>query len=121
MSRRVRLIVLPACLFGAFSGLAFALAKQHYAKPSVPSGTAAAGIKLGDPYRGDTVFQQNCSACHGQGGKGGGVGPRLAGTKITLAAAKAQIDNGGSVMPPRLVSGQAEADVLAYLDTIFGK
>jgi mono/diheme cytochrome c family protein len=118
MSRRVRLIVIPACLFAGFSGLAYALAEEHFAKPSVSAATTA-GVKLGDPYRGETVFSTNCASCHGDGGKGGGIGPRLIGLKMTLEAAKSQIDNGGSVMPPALVKGQAEEDVLAFLDSIF--
>jgi hypothetical protein len=47
------------------------------------------------------------------------VGPKLAGAPISLGAAKAQIDNGGSAMPPKLVQGGQEEDVLAYLATIF--
>ncbi|HEY2220007.1 MAG TPA: hypothetical protein VGH35_11740 [Gaiellaceae bacterium] len=37
---------------------------------------------------------------------------------ITLAAAQARIDIGGSVKPAKLVSGRKERDVLAYLATI---
>jgi hypothetical protein len=51
----------------------------------------------------------------------GGVGPRLAGAQITLEKARAQIDNGGGIMPARLVAGSREDDVLAYLATIFAK
>ena len=116
-SRRVRLVVIPVLLFGCCTGAAFALAKLHLAKPGLPSGNGSQ-VVLGDPYRGETVFQQNCATCHGDMGKGGGVGPRLQGDTISLAAAKAQIDGGGSVMPPNLVSGRNEADVLAYLSTI---
>src|SRR5918911_1149613 len=87
VSRRVRLLVIPAVLF----------------------------VAVGDAYQGETVFQQTCAGCHGAGGKGGGIGPRLAGAAIPLAVAKAQIDNGGGAMPPRLVTGQKERDVLAYL------
>ena len=57
-------------------------------------------------------------AATGTGGKGGGIGPRLVGLDITVAQAKAQIDNGGGVMPAGLVSGTKEEDVLAYLATI---
>ena len=51
----------------------------------------------------------------------GGVGPRLAGASITLPVVKAQIDNGGGIMPAKLVSGSREDDVLAYLATIVAK
>jgi mono/diheme cytochrome c family protein len=114
-SRVVRLIVIPAALFASLSGATFALAKLHPAKPS----TAASGpVRVGDAYRGEVVFSQSCAGCHGAGGRGGGVGPRLAGNPISLAAAKAQIDNGGGAMPAGIVSGRQEEDVLAYLSTI---
>jgi mono/diheme cytochrome c family protein len=106
-----------ALLFGA-SAVAFTLAKWHPASP----GVAAAGpVKLGDPYRGQIAFEATCAGCHGTGGKGGGVGPRLIGLELTLARAKQQIDAGGGVMPAGLVSGTKEQDVLAYLATVLGK
>jgi mono/diheme cytochrome c family protein len=117
VSRRVRLVVVPVVLFGSCTGAALALANLHLAKPGVPSGKGSK-VVLGDSYRGETIFQQKCAACHGDMGKGGGIGPRLRGARISLAAAKAQIDQGGSVMPASLVSGRDEADVLAYLATI---
>ena len=118
----IRLLVVPAVLFVAFSGTAFALAKLHLAKPGVPrAGVGAGSLVLGDPYRGEVTFSQTCASCHGAGGKGGGIGPRLAGRPITIARVKAQIDNGGSVMPPALVRGQAEQDVLAYVATIIAR
>jgi cytochrome c551 len=113
--RRIRLVVVPACLFVAFAGAALALAKLHLAKPGAPKASGA--VKLGDAYRGETVFTQRCAGCHGDGGKGGS-GPRLAGSGVSIAAAKAQIDKGGGVMPANLVRGRSERDVLAYLQTI---
>jgi mono/diheme cytochrome c family protein len=117
--RLIRLVVVPALLFLAFAGTAFGLAKAHLASPGAPA--AAGTVAVGDPYNGETVFQQSCAACHGAGGKGGGVGPRLAGAQISLAAAQAQIDNGGGVMPAGIVTGAKEHDVLAYLATILAK
>ena len=107
---------MPALLFVGFSSAAFALAKLHLAKPSSPA--ASGPVALGDPYRGETLFSQRCASCHGDGGTGG-IGPRLVDDRITLAAAKAQIDNGGGSMPAALVSGQQEQDVLAYLAGLF--
>jgi len=109
--------VLPLVLFVAVSAAVFTLAKLHLAKPEAPAGATA--VKTGDAYRGETVFVSKCSSCHGLGGDGGDVGPRLADAPITLAQAKAQIDNGSGLMPGGLVSGQQEEDVLAYLATIF--
>jgi mono/diheme cytochrome c family protein len=114
--RFLRLVVAPTLLFLVFAGTAFTLAVLHPAKPSLPK--ASGKVKLGDSYRGETIFSTTCAGCHGQGGKGGGIGPTLAGAAIPLAAAQAQIDNGGGSMPAGLVKGQQEADVLAYLSTI---
>jgi mono/diheme cytochrome c family protein len=112
-----RIVVLPLVLFVVVSGAVFTLAKLHPAKPEAPA-AAAGAVKTGDADRGETVFRSQCAGCHGEGGQGGDIGPRLAGAPITLAAAKAQIDNGGGTMPAGLVSGQEEEDVLAYLATI---
>ena len=110
-----RIVLLPLVLFAAVSAVVFTLAKLHPAKPETPSGGS---LKLGDARRGSTIFSQTCASCHGAEGIGGGVGPKLAGVPISLAAAKAQIDNGGGVMPAGLVGGRDEEDVLAYLATI---
>ncbi len=118
----IRLLVVPALLFVAFSGTAFALARLHLARPGVPRAGAGAGsLVLGDPYRGEVAFSQNCASCHGPDGKGGGIGPKLVGAPISVAAVKAQIDNGGATMPPALVKGQTERDVLAYVATIIAR
>src|SRR4051812_24042746 len=117
MSSRVRLVVIPLILFFGVSGLVYGLAKAHPARPDVKaaSGPGGAKIKVGDPYRGATVFQQSCASCHGDDGAGGGIGPKLAQSGITVDEAKAQIDHGGGVMTAGIVSGKAEEDVLAYL------
>jgi len=115
---RVRLLLVPLVLFIAFSGATFGLAKAHLAKPGTPKVAAGAKIAVGDVYRGQTVFSQSCAGCHGPDGKGGGVGPRLVGDPIPLAQVKAQIEAGGGAMPPNLVSGQKELDVLAFVATL---
>jgi mono/diheme cytochrome c family protein len=108
--------VVPLVLFAVVSATVFTLAKLHLAKPEAPA--SASSVQLGDAYRGETVFISECSSCHGMGGEGGGIGPRLAGASISILQAKAQIENGGGAMPAGLVSGQEEQDVLAYLATI---
>jgi mono/diheme cytochrome c family protein len=110
-----RIVLVPVVLFLVVSGSVFALAQLHPAKPEAAAGGT---VRLGDAARGKVVFRQVCAPCHGMNAEGR-VGPRLAGTALTPAAAKAQIDNGGGIMPARLVTGGAEADVLAYLETIF--
>ena len=112
-----RLVVVPLALFCAFSGTVFALAKLHLARPGVSGGP----VKLGDFYRGQTLFNQHCSACHGQDGAGGKIGPRLQGKTLSLAVAAAKIEGGGSIMPAALIKGRDESDVLAYLATILSQ
>jgi mono/diheme cytochrome c family protein len=111
-----RIVAVPLVLFAIVSGTVFTLAKLHPASPKAATGTVA----LGDATRGRTVFLAQCAACHGAQAEGK-IGPRLAGAPITLAAAKTQIDNGGGVMPAKLVTGTREDDVLAYLASILKK
>jgi mono/diheme cytochrome c family protein len=106
----------PLCLFLGVSTAVFALAKLALAEPTVRGGPLG-GITLGDAYRGQVVYSEKCAGCHGATGEGG-VGPQLAGSPISLAAAQAQIENGGGTMPAQLVSGRQQQDVLAYLATI---
>jgi mono/diheme cytochrome c family protein len=115
---RGALIARPFALLVVVSAIVFTLAELHLAKPGIPSAAAGTKIVLGDSYRGATEFDQTCQACHGEGGKGGGIGPRLIGDKISLAAVKQQIDIGGGTMPPALVKGAVERDILAYLATV---
>src|SRR4051795_11350502 len=88
---RARFVVFPLVLFCGVSGTAFGLAKLHLARPGLPKGSA---VKLGDFYRGQTVFSKSCAACHGQDGEGGPVGPKLDGDPITLEKALGQIEAG---------------------------
>ena len=110
-----RIVVLPLVLFALVSGAVFTLAKLHPAKPEATAAITPA--TLGDPARGETIFKERCGGCHGLKAEGG-VGPRLAGAQILVAEAKAQIDNGGGIMPAGLVTGRREEDVLAYLSSI---
>jgi len=114
----IRRAVVPLVLFVAVSSSVFTLAKLHLARPGLPQAAPGQNVQLGDFYRGQTVFSQRCAACHGPDGKGGPAGPKLDGLAITLGVAKAQIDNGGTTMPSRLVTGPQERDVLAFLATI---
>jgi mono/diheme cytochrome c family protein len=111
-----RLVVVPIVLLFGIAGVTYALAKWHPARPGVPK-AAAGSVKLGDQYRGQTVFESSCAGCHGANGSGG-VGPRLQGLPISIAAVKAQIDKGGGTMPAGIVRGGDEKDVLAYVATL---
>jgi mono/diheme cytochrome c family protein len=116
MSRRgVRLILVPAVLFVVVWVSVFTFAQWHPAKreSAAPSGE---GVETGDPARGEQLFAENCATCHGEGGEGGGVGPRLVGNDVSIDQARSTIKNGSGVMPAGLVTGQGLEDVLAYLD-----
>jgi len=109
-----RIVLVPIVLFAVVSGTVFTLAELHPAKPAA---SAAGPVTLGDAKRGQIIFKQTCAGCHGANAEGK-IGPRLAGAELTVAQAQTQIDNGGGIMPPGLVKGPREADVLAYLATI---
>jgi len=113
--RLLRLVVPPLVLFVGVSGLVYGLARGQLLAPSAPA--AEATVATGDPVAGRRVFVQACAGCHGANA-GGGVGPRLRGSAVTLAVAKSRIDQGKGAMPAGLVSGQGEKDVLGYLATI---
>ena len=117
MSRRVRLIVVPAILLVGVTAGVYLLAELHPAKDEAASAPAAAPV-AGDAARGEALFDENCASCHGEGGVGGGVGPTLAGSGVSAENAQATIENGSGIMPADLVSGQDLNDVLAYLETI---
>jgi cytochrome c551 len=118
MSRRaVRLLLVPAILFAVVSSAVFGLAQWHPARPGNEGSPAITGPR--DQTRGEALFAEKCATCHGPRGEGGGIGPALAGSELTLSQARTQILNGGGAMPPRLVEGQDLEDVLAYLQLVF--
>jgi mono/diheme cytochrome c family protein len=93
----------------------FALAKARIFEPSAPATTTTAPA---DPARGSTLFAGTCAGCHGDGGVGGDPGPRLVGSGLSEDEIEARIEQGVGVMPAGLVSGQDEADVVAYVVSI---
>jgi cytochrome c oxidase cbb3-type subunit 3 len=105
----------PILVGGAVVVGTFALAKAQIFEPGVPAASLAA---TGDAGRGAMVFAQNCAGCHGSAGAGGGVGPTLADAGINAATVTAAVQQGRGVMPAGLVSGQAQADVVAYVVSI---
>jgi mono/diheme cytochrome c family protein len=116
MSRRtVRLVVVPGLLLLGVWGMVYGLAQEHPAR----SDAATANANANDPVsRGEALFAERCSGCHGDAGRNASIGPDLAGNPVTLDAAREQIENGGGGMPAGLVTGEELEDVLAYLDTI---
>ena len=105
----------PVLAGAAVVVVTFVLAQAQVFAPSEPSGASTAG---GDVDRGDALFQRECAGCHGDSGEGGGVGPALAGAGLDAAAVTAAVRQGRGVMPAGIVSGQDEADVVAYVVSI---
>jgi mono/diheme cytochrome c family protein len=105
----------PVLAGGAVAACTFVLAQAEVFAPSAPAGATASG---GDIYRGETVFERECASCHGAGGAGGSVGPRLVGAGLDAATVTAVVEQGPGVMPAGLVSGSDEADVVAYVVSV---
>jgi alcohol dehydrogenase (cytochrome c) len=90
--------------------------------PAKPGG-AGAGVghagespTAGDAGRGEQVFADNCSGCHGLSGHGANGGPTLVG-KTDRDAVRKQVENGGGGMPPfkGTLSDQEIQDVVSYV------
>jgi mono/diheme cytochrome c family protein len=105
----------PILIGGAVAVATFALAQAQIFEPSAPAGGTAV---VGDVDRGQAVFERECAGCHGEGGKGGGVGPALFETGFDAAAVSAAVQQGRGVMPAGIVTGQEQADVVAYVVSI---
>ncbi len=102
----------PVLVGAAIAVATFALAQAQIFEPE-SSDTAP----LGNQSRGAEVFADECAGCHGEGGAGG-TGPRLVGAGLDAETVSATIAAGIGIMPPGLVSGQDEADVVAYVVSI---
>jgi cytochrome c551 len=72
---------------------------------------------LGGAERGAVLFGESCAGCHGRGGTGG-TGPVLADSGLDADEIALAIEQGGGVMPPGIVTGQNQADVVAYVAEI---
>jgi len=92
----------------------FVLAKAQIFEPSADAGGPTA---TGDATRGAVVFERECAGCHGMGGSGG-TGPALTGTGLEASFVTERVREGSGIMPAGLVSGQDEADVVAYVLSI---
>ena len=109
MSRGWRPILVGAVIVVAV----FALAQAQVFEPSAP----AEDQVVGDADRGALVFQRECAACHGPQAEGG-VGPALVETGLDPTEVAAVVQQGRGVMPAGIVSGQEQADVVAYVVSI---
>jgi cytochrome c551 len=105
----------PILVGAAIAAGTFALAQAEIFAPSAPAGGAE---EVGDAARGEAVFERECAECHGAAGTGGGVGPNLAGTGLDAAAVATAVEQGRGIMPPGIVEGEEQADVVAYVVSI---
>jgi mono/diheme cytochrome c family protein len=103
----------PILVGGAVAVATFALAQAEIFAPSAPAGEAL----VGDAERGESVFARECASCHGSSAEGG-VGPALVGTGLDAATVATVVEQGRGVMPAGLVTGQEQADVVAYVVSI---
>lgn len=133
-----RLIALPLILI-AVAVLAAACSDDDFdAAPDDRGGAAAAAVGVvesspaeqatpaspqltGDVARGEELFFANgCSVCHGDTG-GGGIGPAIAKTQLSLSAVIKQYRNPRELMPPfpaDRVSDDDVADIYAFLQSL---
>ena len=111
MGRGWRPIVVGAVVVVAV----FALAQAEIFAPSAPAGDVTAG----DVDRGAAIFERECAGCHGEQAQGG-VGPALVGTGLDATEVAAVVQQGRGVMPAGIVTGQEQADVVAYVVSISG-
>jgi mono/diheme cytochrome c family protein len=102
----------PILVGAAIVIVTFALAQAQIFEPD----TSETPL-LGNPNRGAEVFADTCAGCHGEAGAGGS-GPRLAGSGVSADLVATAIEQGRGAMPAGLVSGQEEADVIAYVVSI---
>jgi len=103
----------PVLVGAAIVVATFLLAQWPIFEPDAP----ANGVAAGDAGNGEVVFARECSSCHGAGGEGG-TGPRLVDSGLDAATIAATIEQGAGIMPPGLVSGDEQADVVAYVVSI---
>jgi mono/diheme cytochrome c family protein len=74
-------------------------------------------VLLGGAERGAVLFGEQCAGCHGSGGTGG-TGPALAESGLAADEIASTIEQGAGIMPPAIVTGQNQADVVAYVESI---
>jgi mono/diheme cytochrome c family protein len=109
---------LLVALFLLVSLAVYGIARWQPFEPEAPA--VAGGAPPGDAANGEILFADTCAGCHGTGGEGGGVGPRLVGTGLSAADVAAVVAAGRGVMPAGLLQGAEAADVAAYVAAISG-
>ena len=107
MKRTIALISAPLCLAVALGTIS-------------PAGARRAGH--GDRENaasGRQLFMQNCARCHGAKAQGK-IGPRLAGSSLSVGTIENAVTNGGSKMPSfkKQLSPTAVKAVAAYVRSL---
>ncbi|MFN8121794.1 MAG: c-type cytochrome [Thermoleophilia bacterium] len=95
----------------------YGLSRLHPFQPSAP---AAADVPPGDAARGADLFARTCAGCHGPGGAGGGIGPKLVDAGLDAPTVAGIVAAGRGAMPAGLLKDQDAADVSAYVAGISG-
>jgi mono/diheme cytochrome c family protein len=86
--------------------------------------TTTGGSSGADLAAGKSLFVATCGGCHTlkDAGTTGNVGPNLDSlAPLTAARVAKQIEHGGKIMPPKLLTGQDAANVAAYVASVAGK
>ncbi|MBI2692339.1 MAG: c-type cytochrome [Solirubrobacterales bacterium] len=116
------LVMPPDLVTGMDANDVAAYVSYAVAKPGKDPGALG---QIGGGTDGRGLFKTNCAACHrlADAGTVGTVGPNLDQTKLGLAAAIKQIENGGNGMPAfkgALTDAQIKL-IAAYLEKVKGK
>ena len=86
----------------------------------IACGSQPAADAKGDAQAGQAAYTKNCAACHGASAEGG-LGPKLAGTKLAVSAVSSKVRAGAAPRMPAFdaakVSDQDIANIHAWLQT----
>jgi mono/diheme cytochrome c family protein len=112
--------ILPQPVLGSMPGMDMSgmMGAMSMGTPLTP---LERSLSAGNATNGHVLFDgHNCSACHGVGGVGGGIGPRLMGiaTQATPDLLYERIKYPISPMPDFKLSDAEIADLVAYVDSL---
>lgn len=99
--------------------IAITVTALYHLRPSDPYIQSVLSL-TGDPVQGQTIFQQNCSVCHGLTGDGM-VGPslhRVASRRSRVGLINQVISGKTPPMPQFQPNSQEMADLLKYLESL---
>lgn len=120
-----RLGSMPGMNMNGMSGMSgtgmngMSMGNMDVGAPEIPA--LAHALAHGDAMRGSQAFTiHSCTQCHGAGGVGGGIGPRLVGAASALTPEQLYdyIKNPRAPMPDFKLSDDEIADLVAYVDSL---